>query len=89
MTAQSTQILLIIVISVLSFVMALCGFQVFIILREVRESIKKFNKMLDDMGVISSSVAKPVAGISNFIMGMKSGLEVINLLLEKKEKKNG
>lgn len=75
MTAQSVSILLVFVISVLSSVLAICGIQVYLILKEFRESIKKLNKMLDDMGMISSSVAKPISGFSEFIMGLKTGLE--------------
>lgn len=75
MTAQYVQILLLVVISVLSSILAVCGIQVYLILKEFRESVKKFNKMLDDMGIISSSVAKPISGFSEFIMGLKTGLE--------------
>lgn len=83
------QILLFLVISVLTTVLALAGVQVIYILRDLRETIKKANKIMDDFGIISSSVAKPIAGISGFITGLKSGVDVINLLLNKeKEKKH-
>jgi len=88
MTAQAIQILLFFVISVLTSVLTLCGIQVYYILKEFRESVRKLNKMLDDMGMISSSVAKPVVGLSNFIMGMKSGFEVVNMLLERKKEED-
>lgn len=85
MTALPAQILLFLVISVLTTVFVLCGIQVYYILRELRQSVKKTNKMLDDFGTISESVAKPISGISGFITGIKSGAEIVNLLKGRKK----
>jgi len=79
------QILLLLVVSVLTTVLTIAGIQVVNILKEFKESVRMLNKVLEDAHVISSSVAKPVAGVSNFIMGIKSGLEVVNMLLESKK----
>ncbi len=80
------QVLLFIVITVLTTVVSLCGIQVFYILKELRQSVRKTNKILDDAGLISESVAKPISGISGFLTGLKSGAEIIRLLKGKKEK---
>lgn len=77
MFIQPAQVLLFLVISVLSFLLTLCGIQVYFILKEIRESVKKINKMLDDMELISSSVAKPISGFSEFIMGIRKGLDTL------------
>lgn len=82
---QPAQILLFIIVSVLSAVLTACGIQVYYILKEFKESVKKMNKVLDDFGVISESVAKPISGISGFITGLKSGAELIKILKSKKE----
>lgn len=82
---QPAQLVLIIVIFLLSIVLSLCGVQVFFILKELRESIKKLNKILEDAGIISSSFAKPIASVSGFIMGLKSGTEIIKIFKGKKE----
>lgn len=82
---QPAQILLFIVISVLSAVLTACGIQVYYIFKEFKESVKKMNKVLDDFGVISESVAKPISEISGFITGLKSGVELIKILKRKKE----
>jgi len=78
------QILLFLVVSVLTTLLALSGIQVYYILKEFRKAIKKMNGIVDDLQTISSSVAKPIAGVSGFVMGLKSGLDVINLLTKKK-----
>lgn len=87
---EITQILLIIVVLALTSIMTIIGIEVFFIFKELRKSIKKLNKMLGDMGLITESVAKPIAGFSGFITGLKSGADAIKLLTKdnrKKEKK--
>ena len=92
---EITQILLIIVVLALTSIMTIIGIEVFFIFKELRKSIKKLNKMLGDMGLITESVAKPIAGFSGFITGLKSGADAIKLLTkdnkkkEKKEKASG
>ena len=68
-----TQILIIVVVIVLTVVLSLIGIQVYFVLKEVQKSIQKTNKILDDAGVISESVAQPVASLSTAITGA-SGL---------------
>lgn len=75
------QILLFLVVSVLTTVLTLSGIQVYYILKELRQTVRKMNKILEDFQLISSSVAKPVAGVSGFIMGLKSGGDLIKLFL--------
>ena len=88
MAIQSiNQILLLIVITVLSSVLTVAGLEVIKILKEFRVSIQKLNQVLDDAHLLTSSVAKPVVGISNFISGLKSGIDVVSLLLSAKKKK--
>lgn len=77
------QILLLAVVITLTTVLTIAGIEVIRILKELRISIKTFNKVLDDGHTISSSIAKPVEGISSFVMGLKSGADVIGSLLGK------
>ncbi len=87
---EITQILLVIVVLALTSIMTIIGIEVFFIFKEIRQSMKKFNKMLDNMGLITESIAKPIAGFSGFITGLKSGTDAIKLLTredKKKEKK--
>lgn len=84
---EITQVLLIVVILVLASIMSIIGVEVFFIFREFKKSMKKFNKMLDDVGLITESVAKPIAGFSGFITGIKSGADAIKLLTKDTKKK--
>ena len=76
------QILLFLVVSILTTILVLAGVQVVHILKELRETIRKMNKMMDDFQLISSSIAKPIAGVSGFLTGIKSGMDVVNLFLK-------
>lgn len=58
--------LLVIVITALTFLLIIIGIQVANILKEFKRSLEKVNKILDDAGMISESVAKPVSEFSGF-----------------------
>lgn len=81
------QIVLVIVVLSLTGLALVLGFQVYQILGEIRRSLTKTNKMLDDIGLITESIAKPIAGASGFITGLKSGVGFVKSLLEDKEEK--
>jgi len=81
-----TQILLIIVVSVLSAVLAVIGIQVFLILKEGKRSIEKMNKILDDAVTISSSVAKPIASLSSSLSNLSGITGVLGWLFNRKKK---
>ena len=85
---DTNQILLISVVVVLTLLLSVVGVQVFFILREVQRSIQKMNKMLDDIGTVTESIAKPLASLSNSITGI-SGLAGLFGWLAKKRNKKG
>ena len=82
-----TQILLIIVVSVLTAILAAIGLQVFNILKESRRSIEKVNKILDDAGKVSEAVTKPITSLSNSL-GSLSGLGGLFSWLINRRQKN-
>jgi hypothetical protein len=81
------QILLFLVVVILTTLLTLSGIQVYHILKDLRITVKKINNILEDTNTISSSIAKPIMGISGFISGIKSGSDIINLFLRPKEEK--
>jgi flagellar biosynthesis protein FlhB len=80
------QILLLLVVTILTTLLTLSGIQVIHILSELRETMRKVNKSMDDFNLITNSVAKPVAGVSGFVMGLKSGSDVFRLFLKNAQK---
>lgn len=77
------QMTLFIVIIVLTILILILGVQVFFILRELRQTINKANKVLDDTGVITESVSGPISNLSNMATGIKAG-SIIAAFLRRK-----
>ena len=75
--AQTALFLVVIILTVLLLVL---GIQVFFILRELRKTLEKANKVLDDTGVITESVSKPIASLSTLTMGLKTGAVIAKIL---------
>ncbi len=86
---EAIQILLIIVITVLTIVLTIIGIQFFFILKEMRKSLQKANKMLDDGVSVSGVFAKSVTGFSGLLSGVKTGLSVINIFKKDRKEEDG
>lgn len=84
---DTAQLLLIIVVSVLTLLLVFLGIQVFFILRELRNTLSKANRVLDDAGVISSSISRPVESFSTVVSGLKLGSVIATFLAKAVEKK--
>jgi len=82
--AQTALFLVIIALTVLLLIL---GIQVFFILRELRKTLEKANKVLDDTGVITESVSKPISSLSSLTTGLKAGAIIANLLKKSSKKK--
>lgn len=86
------QILLFIVIIILTLLLLVLGIQVFFILKDLRKTINKANKVLDNTGDITQSVSQPLTSISSILMGLKAGGTIANIIkkaTDSKEEKNG
>lgn len=79
------QILLYVVVGVLTLLLVVLGIQVFLILREVKNTLSRANKVLDDAGTISESISKPVVSLSTVLSGVKLGSVIASLLSNKKK----
>ncbi len=75
-----SQVLLIIVITALTILLSLIGIQIVHILREVKKSLEKINKILDDAGMITESVAHPIAGLGGMFEGLRSAVKAIETI---------
>jgi uncharacterized membrane protein len=81
------QILLFIVILVLTILLVVLGIQVFFILRDLRKTIMKANKVLDNTGDITQSVSQPLTSFSSILMGLKAGGTIANIIKKATEDK--
>ncbi len=59
------------------------GIQVFFILKEVRLSLQKTNKMLDDASKVTQTVSSGVESMSGFVNGIRAGLRLVQSIHKK------
>lgn len=88
---DAAQILLFIVIIVLTILLVALGIQAFLILKDLRQTISKANKVLDNTGDITQSVSQPLSNLSSVLMGLKAGGAIARIIKKatNEEGKNG
>lgn len=79
--------ILFLVIIILTILLVVLGIQVFFILRELRKTVDKANKILEDAGEITETVKKPVSSLSTLAMGLKTGATIAKIFQGKKKDK--
>lgn len=85
---DTTQILLIVVVTVLTILLTVIGIQVVYILVEVRKSAQKVNEMLDDATEVTGGISRSFSGMSGLVAGLKSGLSIVSWFGKKKNKES-
>lgn len=65
------QLLLVIVISTLTFLITFAAIQVFQILFEFKQTLKKINEVLNHTQTLSASAAKPITAVNDFFSEVK------------------
>lgn len=70
------------IIAVLFIVVAT---EVIFLLRDLKTTVLKVNKILDDSGQMSESIKEPIVGLSKFLVGLKSGASFLNFFKKLKE----
>ncbi len=88
-TMDPAQIALLIVIIGLTILLVVLGVQSFFILKELRKTLEKANKVLDNTEEITESVSGPVSSLSAIMMGLKTGASLASIFGGKKKGSNG
>lgn len=84
---DAAQVILLFVIIVLTLFLLILGVQVFLILRELRQTVSKANKVLDDTGCITESVSGPISSLSTVVSGVKLGALIASRFKKKKKRR--
>lgn len=79
------QITIVVISFILTGLFIFLGVQIWYIFKEMRISLQKVNKMLDDAGKVTGTVSSGVAGLSGIAAGLKAGLSFISNFRKKKE----
>ncbi len=77
---DTAQLVLLFVVVVLTLLLIVLGIQVYFILKELRRTVTKANKVLDDTGLITESVSGPLSSLSTVMSGVKAGASIAKLL---------
>jgi hypothetical protein len=83
-----TQIVIIVSLLSITGIIVASGIWLIKIFKELKITLNKTNKILDDTQSITNSVAKPISSISEFVMGFKNGFSFFNNLFDKKDKED-
>lgn len=80
------QISLIFLILLLSIFLAITGFYVFLILRDLKKALGRLNKVLQTGEEIGQDIEKPVSAASNLIATLGNGAKVLGGIVKKESK---
>lgn len=80
------QAALIFLILLLSIFLAITGFQVFFILRDLKKALDRLNKVLQTGEEIAQDIEKPVAAASNLIHTISSRAKALTGAIKKESK---
>ena len=83
---DTVQAVLLFVIVLLTILFVVLGVQVFYILRDFRETLKRTNNILDGIETITEGISEPIASISN-MFGSASAIGTIAKVLSVFRKK--
>lgn len=78
--SDPAQILIYLVVITLTILLVVLGIQVFFILKDLRNTIAKANRVLDNTGEITESVSGPVSSFSTVLMGLRTGAKFANIV---------
>ncbi len=83
---DTTQILLVTVVTILTIILAVIGIQVVFILQEFRRMLERTSKIMEDAGRVTEGISTSFTGVSGILAGFKTGLTAVNVFHKKKNK---
>ncbi|MBI5356283.1 hypothetical protein HZB78_01580 [Candidatus Collierbacteria bacterium] len=75
-----TQVILVVVITTLTILLTFIGIQVVYILKDLRETLHKVNKIVGQAESLTTAISKPITGISSLVEGIQSSMKIAELL---------
>lgn len=84
---DTVQVVLLIVIILLTALLIAVGVQVFFILKDLRKTVKRANRILENTETITTNVSEPISFLTGLLFSTKS-LDIIKKILGHKKKKD-
>ncbi len=85
------QILLLVVIVAVAVILIVIGVQIIGILKDAKESLRKADMILDDVGFLTRSLTRGSSTLSHMFTSLESGMQLVGMvtkILTPKAKKN-
>lgn len=82
-----TQTVLLAVIIVLAIALVALGFQVYFVLKDLRKTLFRMNRLFDDANELVMEVKKPIAKAGSLFTAVTAGANIINLLKKGKDER--
>ena len=76
---DTLQFALFFILVILTILVVILGVQVFLILKDFKQTVLKINKVLDDAGIVSEAISRPVGAFSTFTTSIKAGSTIVNI----------
>ena len=77
---DATQAVLLSIIVVLAIFLVVIGFQAFFTLKELRKTLKKADKLMDDVDGIASQIRKPIESAGNIFTAVSAGAGIAQII---------
>jgi hypothetical protein len=85
---DTTQLLLTIVLSLTTILLIIVGIQVIFILRELRKSLQRFNRVIDGFESVGFGLDHGINEVVGFLNGMKMVIKTVDAVRGKKHDKS-
>lgn len=80
-----TQIIIATSLSIITIAIVACFVFLIKFIQDLRKILKQVSPIVDDANMISSSIARPVASASDFLMGFRNGFKMFNSFNKKSD----
>ena len=84
-----TQAVLLAVIIVLAIFLVVIGFQVFFVMRDLRKTLTRMNKLFDDTDDLVSEIKKPITTAGHLFTSLTAGIGIAHLLKKGEKHERG
>ena len=83
---DAAQIILVVAVCVLTAILALVGFEVFLIFRELRKTVRKVNQIADDASSVSGAISHQITNLSEFVSSLKNTVDLAKIFFDRERK---
>ncbi len=77
---DATQAVLLSITIVLSIFLVVIGFQAFFTLKDLRKTLKKADKLMDDIDSITTQIRKPIETAGNIFTAVSAGAGIAQII---------